>query len=170
MCNRLEEYIIGYNDNKLEEIILELLKTKNYTIATAESCTGGMLAGTLVNCSGISSYFKEGVVSYSNEAKQKYLGVKATTLDQYGAVSEETAREMAEGIKKAAGTHIGLSTTGIAGPDGGTQEKPVGLVYAGIAINDETYVYKFNFNGNRQGIREKTVKNLLYQLLKKLGR
>lgn len=169
LYNRLGEYIIGYNDNKLEETILQLLIKNNYTIATAESCTGGLLAGTLVNCSGISSYFKEGIVSYSNEAKEKYLGVHKETLEQYGAVSAETAREMAEGIKKAASVDIGLSTTGIAGPDGGTVQKPVGLVYIGLAIGEECYVYELNLQGNRQVIREKTVKNSLYNLYKQLN-
>lgn len=169
LANRLEEYIIGYNDNKLEDVILQLLVKNDYTIATAESCTGGLLAGTLVNCGGISSYFKEGVVSYSNEAKEKYLGVKSETLTKYGAVSSQTAKEMAEGIQKAAGAYIGLSTTGIAGPDGGTKEKPVGLVYIGIAIGEKCNVYKLNLQGDRQGIRQKTVQNVLYHLYRQLN-
>lgn len=162
--NRLEKYIIGYNDNQLEEQILKLLKKYNYTIATAESCTGGLLAGTLVNCSGISSYFKEGIVSYSNEAKEKYLGVRHETLMQYGAVSKQTAEEMARGVRTAAKASIGLATTGIAGPDGGTKEKPVGLVYVAIAIGEACYVHELHLQGNRQTIREKTVKNILCQL------
>ncbi|MGL6173229.1 MAG: competence/damage-inducible protein A [Cellulosilyticaceae bacterium] len=162
--NRLEKYIIGYNDNQLEEQILKLLKQYNYTIATAESCTGGLLAGTLVNCSGISNYFKEGIVSYSNEAKEKYLGVRHETLTQYGAVSRQTAEEMARGAQKAANASIGLATTGIAGPEGGTKEKPVGLVYIGIAVGEACYTHELHLQGNRQTIREKTVKNVLYQL------
>lgn len=166
--SRLKSHIVGYNDEEIEEIILKIIKDKHLTLSTAESCTGGLLAGTLVNCSGISSYFKEGVVTYSNEAKMKYLGVKKETLSQYGAVSHETAREMAEGVRKAAQVDIGLSTTGIAGPDGGTMEKPVGLVYIGIALPDETLTYELRLEGDRQEIRNKAVKHILQRLLEKL--
>ena len=165
---RLKPYIIGYNEDEIEEIILKILKDKQWTISTAESCTGGLLAGTLVNCSGISNYFKEGMVTYSNEAKIKYLGVKPETLEEYGAVSSQTALEMAEGIRQAAGVHIGLSTTGIAGPEGGTLEKPVGLVYIGIALPNEIYTYELRLEGTRQEVRHKAVKHTLYRLLEKL--
>ncbi|MHC1750466.1 MAG: competence/damage-inducible protein A [Cellulosilyticaceae bacterium] len=161
---RLGEAIIGYNDSILEESIMALLEQKRYSIATVESCTGGLLSATLVNCSGISDYFSEGITTYSNEAKTKYVGVKRTTLDQFGAVSKETAKEMAEGIQKASGSYIGLSTTGIAGPTGGTKEKPVGLVYIGIALGDQTYTYELRLNGTRTDIREKTVAHILYRL------
>lgn len=160
----LEEYIIGYNDKNLEDSILELLEKHQYTIATAESCTGGMVASTLVNCSGISKYFSEGIITYSNEAKMKYLKVNKETLAQYGAVSRETAKEMAEGIKNVSGAHIGLSTTGIAGPTGGSKNKPVGLVYIGIALPDQTYVYELHLTGSRENIRKATVKRILYKL------
>ena len=165
---RLGPYIIGYNQEVIEENILKLLKIKQYTLTTVESCTGGLLAGTLVNCSGISMYFKEGIVTYSNEAKMKYLDVKEETLNHFGAVSYETAKEMAEGIKKLAGVDIGLSTTGIAGPDGGTKEKPVGLVYVGIALPSETVVYELRLDGTREEIRRKAVKHTLYRLYQKL--
>lgn len=108
------------------------------------------------------------MVTYSNEAKMKYLNVKEETLNQFGAVSYETAKEMAEGIRKLAGADIGLSTTGIAGPEGGTMEKPVGLVYVGIALPNETLVYELRLDGTRQEIRTKAVKHTLYRLYQKL--
>lgn len=164
----LGEFIIGYNDERLEENIVKKLLEKNYTVSTVESCTGGMIAATLVNCSGVSECFKEGVVTYSNEAKMAYVDVKADTLARVGAVSEETAREMAEGIRKRAHSDIGLSSTGIAGPGGGTPTKPVGLIYIGIATKEGTDIYKLQLNGTRQKNREQTVKHILFQLYKKL--
>lgn len=161
---RLGSAIIGYNDSILEENILTLLKEKHYTISTVESCTGGLLSGTLINCSGVSEYFSEGITTYSNEAKIKYVGVKKETLEKFGAVSEQTAKEMAEGIQKVAGSYIGLSTTGVAGPTGGTPEKPVGLVYIGIALGAKTYTYELRLQGMRLDIREKTVAHVLYRL------
>lgn len=149
----------------IEDIVGELLVNKSLTISTAESCTGGMLAGTLINYAGISSVFMEGVVTYSNEAKMKRLGVKKETLDSFGAVSEETAREMASGICKVANTKVGISTTGIAGPGGGTDEKPVGLVYMGLCINGQVFCRKFNFKGCRQEVRLQAVKSALEFLL-----
>lgn len=168
ICGCLEEYIIGYNQESLENNILKLLEKHHYSVATVESCTGGMLAAALVNCSGISSYFNEGVITYSNDAKKDYVGVKDETLRMYGAVSEQTAREMAQGISSRAKSSIGLSTTGIAGPEGGTADKPVGLVYVGITLQDKTYVHELHLSGTRQEIREKTVKNTLFQLYKYL--
>lgn len=164
----LRPFIIGYNSEKLEEQVARCLREQNLQIATAESCTGGLVAATLVNCGGISACFKQGIVTYSNEAKEQYLGVSAQTLASKGAVSEETAREMAEGIRQVAGAAIGLSTTGVAGPDGGTPDKPVGLVYVGIALEEDTYVYRLQLNGTRQEVREKTVKHLLFHLYEKL--
>lgn len=161
---RLGCFVIGYNKDRLEEIVSKLLLNHQKTVATVESCTGGLLAGTLINCSGISQCFNEGIITYSNEAKMKYVGVKEETLKSFGAVSEQTAREMAEGVRRCSGATIGLSTTGIAGPGGGTVEKPVGLVYIGIATEDKTKVYELRLKGTRQEIREKTVKNILFQL------
>ena len=158
---------LGY-DNKeeisIEDIVCKLLLEKNLTISTAESCTGGLVSATLINYPGVSSVFMEGCVTYSNEAKINRLGVKKETLDKFGAVSEETAREMAEGIAKNFKTSIGLSTTGIAGPGGGSNEKPVGLVYIGIYINGKTIVKKFIFDGNRQEIRLKATNTILNEL------
>lgn len=148
-------------DTSLEEVVAQKLIYKKLTISTAESCTGGLVGATLINYPGISEVFLEGAITYSNEAKIKRLGVKKETLERYGAVSEQTAREMAEGIAKTSGTDIGLSTTGLAGPDGGTEDKPVGLVYIGLYINGETKVKKLNLQGDRQKIRIRTVMNIL---------
>lgn len=145
----------------IEDTVARLLIKKDLTISTAESCTGGLLAGKLINYPGISQVYMEGVITYSNEAKMSRLGVKMETLDSFGAVSEETAREMAIGIVKSAETDIGVSVTGIAGPGGGTSEKPVGLVYVGLNIKGIVKVKKFNFTGSREQIRNKTVVSAL---------
>ncbi len=145
----------------LEEAILALLKERSLTLSTAESCTGGLLSGRLVNVPGISEYFKEGYITYSNEAKEKLLHVSHNTLQTFGAVSHETAKEMAEGCKKAAASDIGIGITGIAGPDGGTKEKPVGLVYIGCCLREKTYVKEFRFRGNRSRIRDCSVAQAL---------
>jgi len=135
---------------------------KPLTISTAESCTGGMIASKLIEVPGISKNFIESIVSYSNEAKIKRLKVKKETLEKYGAVSEEVAREMLAGLK----TDIGISTTGIAGPDGGTKNKPVGLVYIGIKVKDEVKVFKRELKGDRNKIRQRAMMHALYNLLK----
>lgn len=166
---RLGENIYGEGDTSLEEVVAKILIEKNLTIATAESCTGGLLAGTLVNYPGVSEVFLEGAVTYSNAAKMRVLGVKKETIDNFGAVSEETAREMAEGIAKISGANIGVSTTGIAGPGGGTDNKPVGLVYVALCINGETKVKKYNFQGDRQKIRQRTLMNALDWLRRELN-
>lgn len=161
---RVGKFIYSKGDTSIEEVVAKLLVEKNMTISTSESCTGGLLSSSLINYPGISSVFMEGCVTYSNEAKINRLGVKKETLDTYGAVSEQTAREMAEGIAKNFNTNIGLSTTGIAGPEGGSNDKPVGLVYMGIYINGKTIVKKFIFNGDRQQIRVRATKTLLNEL------
>lgn len=163
--NKIGNFVFGEDEDRLESKVVELLKEKNLTISTAESCTGGMLASKLIDVAGVSEIFKEGIVSYSNEAKMKFLGVKKETLDRYGAVSEETAKEMVMGLQ----TDIGLATTGIAGPDGGSEEKPVGLVYMGIKIKDKIYVEKRVFKGDRNKIRERTVSHTLFTLIKILN-
>lgn len=145
----------------LEEVVYKLLYKYHLTIATAESCTGGLLAGRLINVPGISSNFKEGYITYANESKEKLVGVSHDTLEHYGAVSEETAAEMAQGCAKSAGTDIGIGVTGIAGPDGGTEEKPVGLVYIGCCYRGKTRVRKFLFSGNRREVREASVESAL---------
>lgn len=150
---RLGDNVYATEDISIEDVVAKLLIDGKLTISTAESCTGGMIAGTLINYPGISEVFLEGAVTYSNEAKHNRLGVKNETLDKYGAVSEETAREMAIGIANAAGTEVSIVTTGIAGPDGGTEEKPVGLVYIGVYVKGQVTVEKHIFNGNRSRIR-----------------
>ena len=141
----------------LESVVVQLLKNNNLTLATAESCTGGLLTGQLVNVAGVSDILKEGFITYSNEAKMKYLGVKENTLTSYGAVSEQTASEMVLGAARASGTMTALAITGIAGPDGGTPEKPVGLVYIACLIKDKVTVKEYRLKGNRQKIRELSV-------------
>ncbi|QAA35068.1 competence/damage-inducible protein A [Clostridium manihotivorum] len=165
---KLGDNIYGEGETTLEHVVAELLVRNKLTIATAESCTGGLVAANLINYPGISEVFLEGAVTYSNESKMKRLGVKEETLDKYGAVSEETAREMAEGIAKAAGTKVGISTTGIAGPGGGTDDKPVGLVYMGIYIDGNTLVRKFNFQGSREKVRQRAMMNALDWLRREL--
>ena len=154
--------------NLEEKIVTELIK-RNYTITTAESCTGGLLAGRILNVSGASGVYNAGHITYSNEAKERLLGVLHETLDVYGAVSEQTAKEMAEGAAKAARANVGLSTTGIAGPGGGTPEKPVGLVYVGCSINGETSVQECRFCGNRKENREAAVEAAVELLMKQLA-
>lgn len=151
-----------------EEIAWALLERK-WWIATAESCTGGLLAHTLTNIPGSSAYFKGGVVSYSNEVKMKVLGVKRETLEQYGAVSEQTAREMAEGVKNLMEVDVAVATTGIAGPGGGTPSKPVGLVYIGLATPEGVEVKRFLFNGDRLYNKEQFCNAALNMVLEYLG-
>lgn len=151
--NRLGDSIYNIGEEGLNLTVAKLLVDKKLTIGTSESCTGGLLGAGLIDYPGISSSFLEGAITYSNEAKIKTLGVKEETLEKFGAVSEETAREMAEGIRKRCGADIGVSTTGIAGPDGGTDDKPVGLVYIGLSIGDKTIVTRNVFNGDRNSVR-----------------
>ena len=164
LYNRISEFIIGEDDDRIENTIYEYLNSgeKPLTISTAESCTGGMIASKLIEVPGISKNFIESIVSYSNEAKIKRLKVKKETLEKYGAVSEEVAREMLAGLK----TDVGISTTGIAGPDGGTKDKPVGLVYIGIKVKDEVKVFKRELKGDRNKIRQRAMMHALYNLLK----
>lgn len=153
--------------NAREEKVAALLKEKKLTVTTAESCTGGLIAGTLVNVAGISGQFEEGYITYSNEAKERLLGVGHDTLEQFGAVSEETAREMALGARLKAGADISIISTGIAGPDGGTKEKPVGLVYLACAWGDTVTIERHIFPGNRWEVRHASTQGAL-QLLEKV--
>ena len=155
-------------ETTIEMVVGDLLIKNNLKISTAESCTGGMIASRLVSVPGISDVFLEGAVTYANEAKVRTLNVKEETLKKYGAVSEETAREMAEGMAKRTGSDIAVVTTGIAGPGGGTEEKPVGLVYIGLYYKGEVYVYKNVFNGNRQKVRTKATVTALDMVRRKI--
>lgn len=152
------------NENSIEYNLGKILCNNKLTISTAESCTGGMVAAKLISYPGISNSFLEGVITYSNEAKMKRLGVRKETLDAYGAVSEETAREMAEGIAKVSSSNTSIATTGIAGPGGGTDEKPVGLVYIAVHVNNKTIIEKCNFSGNREEIRISATNHALKML------
>lgn len=158
---RIGEFLYSTENKELAEVVGELLLEKNKTIALAESCTGGLVAGKLTTIPGISKVFNRGFVTYSNEAKMQNLGVAEETLNLYGAVSKETAREMAQGVKVVSATDIGLSITGIAGPDGGTDQKPVGLVYVGLAIGDAVEVKELRLWGDRNRIRNMAVLNAL---------
>ena len=151
--------------------LVEKLNEKHLTIATAESCTGGMIGGCITSVSGASNVYNEGYITYSNEAKEKNLGVSHITLETYGAVSENTAREMADGVRRKANADIGIAVTGIAGPGGGTEEKPVGLVYIGVATQKSVEAHKFIFSGGREEVRKSTVENavrLAYEVCEKL--
>lgn len=134
-------------EEPIEKKITRILIHRKMTVTAAESCTGGLVAGTLVNADGISEVFKESYVTYSNEAKHKLLGVKKETLEKYGAVSRQTAAEMAEGAVRAAGADASVVTTGVAGPGGGTEEKPVGLVYIGCCVKGRTIVKRCFYGG-----------------------
>lgn len=148
--------IYAEGETDLQTVVAQLLLEKNRTIACAESCTGGMIASQLVDYPGISQVLLEGIVAYSNESKRNRLGVKAETLQKYGAVSAQTAAEMARGIAEASGASIGLATTGIAGPDGGTADKPVGLVYIGLCMDGKVQTKELHYEGKRNKIRERT--------------
>lgn len=164
MKRRFGQSLYATGETSIEEVVAKMLVENNLKIAVAESCTGGMVSASLINYPGISSVFMEGCVTYSNEAKMKSLGVKKETLDIYGAVSDKCAKEMASGVAARYNTNIGIATTGIAGPDGGTDEKPVGLVYFGIYINGKVISKKYVFNGDRQGVRERATRTILNDL------
>lgn len=144
-------------DVTLEKAVVDLLLTNELTVSTTESCTGGMLAARLINIPGVSEVFKSGHITYSNKAKRKLVGVKKSTLHKHGAVSEQVAGEMAEGTALLTKADVTVAITGIAGPDGGSDEKPVGLVYIACSVRGKTTVNKYNFIGNRGKIRESAV-------------
>jgi len=152
----------------IETSIIQLLTARRQTVAVAESCTGGYIAHRLTNVPGASAAFVAGVVTYSNEAKQIFLGVNPGTLAQHGAVSEAVAREMAEGARRAAGTDWAISVTGVAGPGGGTPEKPVGTVFIALASAGGTQVQKRANPGGRQVFKEATATQALEQLYRAL--
>ncbi len=163
----LGDNIYGYNEDTLEAVVQKMLSESKRTVSVAESCTGGMVASKLTNTPGSSMCFKESVVTYSNEAKIQLLNVKKETLEQFGAVSEQTANEMLNGILKLSKSEYAVSITGIAGPDGGSAEKPVGLVYIGVSFNGNNEVNKCMFLGTRQDIRERAT-NVALDSLRRL--
>ncbi len=152
---KVDKYIYATGEEDLEEIVGHILKERKMTIAVAESCTGGMIADRLTNVPGSSEYFERGVVTYGNASKIELLGVPSELIARHGAVSREVALAMAEGIRKTAKTTIGISTTGIAGPSGGTPEKPVGLVWIGYADTESSFALQFNFGNNRMRTKER---------------
>lgn len=141
----------------LEKAVVDLLIANQLSVVTVESCTGGMLAARLTNVPGVSETFKTGLITYANKSKRKLAGVKKSTLDKYGAVSEQTAREMAKGAALLHKADVSAAITGIAGPDGGTDKKPVGLVYIACSVCGTVTVKEFHFSGNRNKIRETAV-------------
>ena len=150
---RTGDSLYSEEDRTLDQVAAELLSGHKLTLATAESCTGGLISQMLTNIPGISSVFMGGAVTYSNDAKEEYLGVRRDTLLQYGAVSRQTAAEMAAGVRSRLKTDIGVAVTGIAGPDGGTPDKPVGLVYIGLSSEKGTVTKELRLLGNRKRIR-----------------
>lgn len=153
----------------VEELIL-LLKDKHMMLATVESCTAGMIGAAITDVSGSSAVYEGGFITYANEAKRLMVGVKPETLEAHGAVSEETAKEMVQGALDHSTAHIAVSVTGIAGPNGGSEEKPVGLVYiAVLAKTCEPKVFKHNFDGDRTTIRQQTVEAALEHLIDYIG-
>jgi len=152
---RIGEFIYGYDEQTLEEVVGKMLKENGETLSVAESCTGGLVAAKITNISGSSDYFERGVVSYGNQSKIEILGVPQDLLEKYGAVSPEVALAMAKGIREISKTDLGLSVTGIAGPTGGTKEKPVGLIYVGLADAQKRWVEKFLFGQDRMINRER---------------
>ena len=157
-----------HEEETLEQTVVRLLKEKGLTVTTAESCTGGLVAARLINVSGASDVIKSGFITYCDETKHSILGVPTELLESYSAVSEQVAEAMALGGAKAAGADACLSVTGIAGPDGGTEEKPVGLVYVGCHLGGKTVVREFRMRGNREKIREQAVVQALDLLRRRL--
>jgi len=153
---RLGDAVYSNDNCNIEEVAAKLLMESKMTLSLAESCTGGMVAVKLTEIPGISAVFDRGAITYSNRSKVEELGVKQETLDQYGAVSEQTAKEMAEGIRRVSLTDIGISVTGVAGPDGGTPEKPVGTVYIALSYKNGVYSHKLELWGSRNRIRNVT--------------
>jgi nicotinamide-nucleotide amidase len=165
---RLGNAIFSFNGEKMEEVVALKLTVGGYTVATAESCTGGLLAQRLTDIPGSSKYFVEGVVTYANDAKTRTLGVEPMLLLEYGAVSAEVAEAMAEGIRERAGTDFGLAITGIAGPGGGTEEKPVGTVFIAISSEAGTEHRKLKLPGDRHLIRWRSSQAALELLRRRL--
>ena len=150
------KYIYGYDGDSLPEVVGGMLRERHMTIAVAESCTGGLLGKTITDIPGSSDYFAGGVIAYSNELKMKLLSVPQIILEKYGAVSDECARYMAEGAVQNLGANIGVSVTGIAGPSGGTDDKPVGIVYIGLSAAGETRAKEYRFGNDRERNRERS--------------
>lgn len=166
--SKVGKHIYSYNEHPIEKVVGDLLKRKKLTLSVAESCTGGLISSMITDIPGSSAYFIDGVVSYSNETKMKFLGVNESTLIAHGAVSPQTAREMAVDVRKRSGTDIGISTTGIAGPTGATKTKPVGLVYIGYSDKSSSFALKFILTKDRLRNKEMASKMALEIVRRKL--
>ncbi len=153
---------------KLEKLVGDLLREEGWTLSIAESCTGGLICDLVTNVSGSSYYFMGGMITYSNESKEKYLGVPLNDIKRYGAVSRPVAKKMAQGVRKGFNTTFGLSTTGVAGPTGGTKRSPVGRVFVGLAKGERTWVWKLDLKGNRREIKKKATEKALQFFYEKL--
>ncbi|MFW6228105.1 MAG: nicotinamide-nucleotide amidohydrolase family protein, partial [Alkalispirochaeta sp.] len=165
----LGDAIYGENDETLEHVVGVRLAEKGLTVAAAESCTGGLVAHRITGVPGSSRYFRGGIVAYSNDVKTSLLGVSTDLIEQKGAVSEEVARAMAEGVRRVCATDVAVSTTGIAGPDGGSDEKPVGLTFIAVAGPDGvTGCRRYTFNGDRGVIQARAAHAALEQLRRTL--
>ena len=164
----IDANIYGYDDETISSVIGKLLNQKGATVATAESCTGGLIGNMITEVSGSSAYYKGGIIAYSNELKERLLGVRHETLEQYGAVSEETAIEMARGCLAVTGADYAIATTGISGPTGATEEKPLGLVYVAIASHEEVVCNRYVFTTTRQQHQQRTANQALFDLYKQL--
>lgn len=152
----------------IEEIVGRLLAQRNLALAVAESCTGGLVGNLITNIPGSSAYFLGGVLAYANQTKTNLLGVNIETIEKFGAVSQETVLEMADGVRKLVKSDIGLSVSGIAGPGGGTPDKPVGLVWIGLSTLELTKAQSYNFLGNRLEVKQQSAEQalqILYQYL-----
>ncbi len=158
---------------KLEKLIGNLLRENGWTLSIAESCTGGLICDRITNVPGSSDYFEGGMVNYSNELKARHLGIPLKYIKRYGAVSPQVAKKMAEGVRKAFNTTFGLSTTGVAGPTGGTKRSPVGRVFIGLTAGKKVLVKKLDLKGTRRAIKEKATEKTLqffYETLAKKAR
>ncbi|HBT47933.1 MAG TPA: competence/damage-inducible protein A [Peptococcaceae bacterium] len=165
---RLQDYVYGADEETLEEVIGRLLAAMGWTLATAESCTGGLLAHRITNVPGSSAYFRQGLVAYANEAKIRLLGVPPEVLDRQGAVSDEVAAAMAAGVRRLSGTEVGVGITGIAGPGGSTPSKPVGLVYIAVDLQGDIQVRRELFQGGRQEVKGRATNSALDLLWRRL--
>lgn len=167
--DHFKDYIYGYDNISIEEVLVQRLIEKNYTLSFCESCTGGKISSKITSVPGASQVFDRGLITYSNKAKMDELGVSSITLEEHGAVSEETAYEMAKGLIDKTNSDIVLSITGVAGPGGGTEDKPLGLVYMCIMSKEGHKILKNNFVGNRVTVQERATMTALWQLNKYLS-
>jgi nicotinamide-nucleotide amidase len=169
IINKLKKYFISKGNETIEKTLLKILNEKKYTLSVAESCTGGLIGEKITSVPGSSKYFAGGVITYSNEVKINQLKVEKNIIEKFGAVSEECAKQMAFNVSKIFKTEASISVTGIAGPDGGTNEKPVGLVYIGTCLNNKIDVKRFIFRGDREAIRQRSAKTAMNLLIKRIS-